>query len=86
MLLIYLETILLTLMSMLAAIVLLSLGLFALKDTLAAEYGLFISPNIFSVEVAQLLGFVIIASIVTAIFPSIEAYKSALHKQLSNKR
>ncbi|NVK24007.1 MAG: ABC transporter permease [Gammaproteobacteria bacterium] len=86
MLLIYLETLLLTLISVLAAVSLLSLGFLVFKEQLAAEYGLFISANIFSVEILQLIAFVFVAALVTAIFPSLEAYKSALHKQLSSRR
>ena len=84
--LIYIETILLTIVSILASIVVLTVTLLAVKDTLAANYGLFISPNIISVDVAETLVFVLVAAVITAILPSMEAYKSALHRQLSGKR
>ena len=85
MFLIYLETLILTISSMLLSILLLSLGLWLFKDKLAVDYGLFVSANIFSLEVIKLLGFVILAAILTAISPSMEVYNSALHRQLSRK-
>lgn len=83
MLLIYLESILLTLVSMAIAVALLSSLLLLFQDTITQTYGLFIDPNIFSLEIMKMLLFVTIASLCTAIFPSLEVYKSALHRQLS---
>jgi len=84
--LIFLEALLLTFVALLSALFLVSLGLATMKDWLATQFGLFLSPNIFSFEVFQLAGLVLLATIFTALVPSFEVYKSALHSQLSNKR
>ena len=63
----------------------LKIVLLSLDDWLASEYGLFLSHTVLSPEVLWLSALVILASIVVSIFPGIEAYKNALHMQLSGK-
>ncbi|WP_163930949.1 ABC transporter permease [Paraferrimonas sp. SM1919] len=85
MLLIYFEALLLTILAMLTSIALLTAALFGLKDALASGYGLFISANVLSSDIITLLGVVLVATSITAMLPAIEAYKSALHRQLASR-
>lgn len=85
-LLVMLEALLLTLASMLTALGGLTFGLIALEEWLAAKFGLFLSTNIFSSEIWFVIGGALIATLITVILPCMEAYKSALHRQLSNGR
>lgn len=82
MLLIYLEAIVLTLLSMATAFALLWIGLVVFGDRIGQAYGLFISANVFTLALAKLIGFVLLAALLTAVIPSIAVYKSALHGQL----
>lgn len=82
MLLVLLEAVLLTLLALITAAILLTVGLLGLQEFLAAEYGLFLTWNILSYDIAIASGAVVIASILTAAFPCYEAYKSAIHQQL----
>ena len=84
--LIFIEALLLTLIAIVTALILLSLGLVSLKDWLAIQFGLFLSPNIFSPEIVQVSILILLATLITAFYPSLEVYKSALHSQLSNRR
>jgi putative ABC transport system permease protein len=61
----------------------LTLALFSLDAWLAAEFGLFLSNNIFTMELMRLISIIFIATLVVSLFPGIEAYKHALHSQLS---
>jgi putative ABC transport system permease protein len=63
----------------------LKLILIALDDWLASEFGLFLSHDILSPDVMMLGALVILATILVSLFPGLEAYKSALHAQLTNK-
>ncbi len=82
MLLIYLEAIVLTLLSMATAFGLLWIGLVVFGDSIGTAYGLFISANVFTLALAKLMGFALLAALLTAVIPSIAVYKSALHRQL----
>ena len=82
MLLIYLEAIVLTLLSMATAFGLLWIGLVVFADSIGTVYGLFISANVFTLALAKLMGFALLAALLTAVIPSIAVYKSALHRQL----
>jgi putative ABC transport system permease protein len=62
---------------------LVTLSLMTLEGWLTAEYGLFLTTNIFSVQLLLLSVIIVIATIITALLPGIEAYKRALHSQLS---
>ncbi|MFC3094463.1 FtsX-like permease family protein [Alteromonas sediminis] len=82
-LLIVYEALLITALSVVAAYALVSLALVSLSDWLAQQYGLFLSSNLYSMNVLILVGFIFIAALVAAIVPAIEAYRKALQVQLS---
>lgn len=75
--LIQLEAILTTLMSMALAIAVLLLGISATQDILSTQFGLFISSNIFTPDLLMALGAVIISTILVGVFPAISAYRSS---------
>ena len=66
-----------------AACALVSASLATLSDWLIQHYGLFLSANIFSLDVAILGICVFVAIVLAALAPAIEAYKNALNTQLS---
>jgi putative ABC transport system permease protein len=59
--------------------------LFGLEDWLAAEFGLFLSYDILSTELMIMAGLVFLSTLIVSLIPGIEAYKNALHTQLSGK-
>ena len=73
-LLIELEAVLITLLSIILGIGLLSLGLFFLQDYLLSTYNLYISGHIFSIHSMKILFALLFASLATAIIPSVGAY------------
>lgn len=81
--LIQLEVLLLTLLSMVAAAVFLVLSLWAIQDTLAASYGLFISINPFSLQTLYWAGAILLATALLACIPAFAAYRRALTDGLS---
>jgi putative ABC transport system permease protein len=54
-----------------------------LADWLASNFGLFLSANIMSAELAIILCCVVVAAVVAALLPAIEAYRKGLQTQLS---
>ncbi|MBZ9612552.1 ABC transporter permease [Rheinheimera maricola] len=76
--LVQLEVLLITLMSMISAAALLWLGLYLLQDTLAAEFGLFIRLNIISMATLYWAGAVILLAAFLAAIPGILAYRKAV--------
>lgn len=82
-LMILLEALIIAVLAIVCSAVLLSLGLLLLKDWLASEYGLFLSHNIMSPELLITAALVLLATIIVSIIPGVEAYKNALHAQLS---
>jgi putative ABC transport system permease protein len=82
--LILLEAFILVGLAVITALALLSLILSGLAGWLAAEFGLFLSANIFSTEIFISIGLVMGATLVTAIFPAMEAYRNALNCQLGS--
>ena len=76
-LLIELEALLITLVSMLLAVAMLCLCLLVAGDFLASEYGLYITPRIFSGNTANLLLIISIATLIAAAVPSFNIYKKA---------
>jgi putative ABC transport system permease protein len=76
--LIQLEVMLITLFALLSAIALLWTSLYVLQDTLAAEFGLFISLNIFSQDTLYGAGATLLLSALLATIPGVMAYKKAL--------
>ncbi|WP_026376263.1 ABC transporter permease [Aestuariibacter salexigens] len=86
MLLIMLESMLMTLAAVVVALVVLALGIVTLKGWLAAEFGLFLTTNILTPQLWGAMGVVLVASVITSLFPAMEAYKSSLHSQLSGNK
>jgi hypothetical protein len=56
-----------------------------LDGWLVSEFGLFLSHNLLSSEIVSLIGLVILATMIVSLYPGIEAYKKALHMQLTGK-
>ncbi|GGW53027.1 ABC transporter permease [Alishewanella tabrizica] len=81
--LIQLEVLLLTVLSMLAAALFLVISLWAIQDTLAAHYGLFISVNPFSLQTLYWAAAILVATAVLACIPAFAAYRRALTDGLS---
>lgn len=81
--LIQLEVLLLTLMSMFMAAFFLVISLWAIQDTLAASYGLFISITPFSLQTLYWAGAILLATAVLACIPAFAAYRRALTDGLS---
>lgn len=82
-LLILLESIILVSLAITMSILILTLALFSFEAWLATEFGLFLSHNIFTVELMILISMIYAATLVMSLLPGIEAYKHALHSQLS---
>ena len=80
--LILLEALILVALSVMTSMALLTLALIGFEGWLAAEFGLFLSHDIFSTDIFMITGMVFVATLVVSIFPGIEAYKNALHTQL----
>ncbi len=83
--LIQLEVLLITLLSLLSAALLLLVSLYLLQDTLAADYGLFISLNIVRSESLYGAAAVIALSALLAVIPGVLAYRRALADGLTVK-
>ena len=81
--LVILEALIISVLALGCSMVLVTLSLMTLEGWLTAEYGLFLTTNIFSVQLLLLSVIIVIATIITALLPGIEAYKRALHSQLS---
>lgn len=81
--LIQLEVLLITLLSMLSAAAVLWLALFALQDTLAAEFGLFIGLNIIKLTSLYWAGAVLFLAALLATLPALLAYRRALSDGLA---
>lgn len=83
-LLILLEALILVSLAIIMSTLVLTLALFSLEGWLAAEFGLFLSDDIFTMELMILISMIYIATLVVSFFPGIAAYKYALHSQLSS--
>jgi len=70
-------------LSMLAAALFLVVSLWAIQDTLAAHYGLFISITPFSLQTLYWAGAILVATAVLACIPAFAAYRRALTDGLS---
>lgn len=81
--LILLEALILVCLAIFSAGILLSVFLTIFSDWLAAEFSLFLSPNIFSQDLLIVSGLVLIATLLSAIYPAIEAYRKAISSDLS---
>lgn len=81
--LIVLEAVLITVFAFASALLLVWASLFVLSDWLIAQYGLFLSSNIFTVEILVLFIFILFTVILAAFMPAIEAYRNGLNSKLS---
>ena len=81
--LVLIEALILVSVAIIASVMTISLTLTLLGDWLASEYGLFLSANLLSMEALMAIGVILIASIITSTIPAFEAYKNALHSNLS---
>lgn len=81
--LVILEALIITILAIVCSVAVVTLSLVLLESWLTAEYGLFLTSNIFSMDMLILFAIVILATLVTALLPGIEAYKKALHSTLS---
>lgn len=76
--LIQLEVLMVTLLSMLSAAALLFISLYLLQDKLAADFGLFISLQIIKTTSLYWAGAILLLSAVLATIPGVLAYRKAL--------
>ncbi|GAB57887.1 ABC transporter permease [Rheinheimera nanhaiensis] len=76
--LIQLEVLLITLLSMLTAALLLSGSLLLLQDSLAANYGLFIGLNIIKLTTLYWAAGILLLAMLLAVIPAVSAYRKAL--------
>lgn len=81
--LIELEVLLLTALSLLAGLVVLTLGLAIAQPWLASEFGLFISANPLSVQTAYLMGGILLLAALMGLVPALTAYRRALAEGLN---
>jgi putative ABC transport system permease protein len=84
-LLILFESLILICISIAMAISGLKVMLVILDGWLVSKFGLFLSHNLLSSEIFNLIGLVILATMLVSLYPGIEAYKKALHMQLTGK-
>ncbi|WP_293758027.1 FtsX-like permease family protein [uncultured Paraglaciecola sp.] len=84
-LLILFESLILICISIAMAISGLKVMLVILDGWMVSEFGLFLSHNLLSSEIVSLIGLVILATMIVSLYPGIEAYKKALHMQLTGK-
>ena len=84
-LLILFESLILICISIAMAISGLKVMLVILDEWMVSEFGLFLSHNLLSSEIVSLIGLVILATMIVSLYPGIEAYKKALHMQLTGK-
>ncbi|XOV78096.1 MAG: ABC transporter permease [Aestuariibacter sp.] len=79
------EALIIVLLSMFAAVVIVSLILTSMSDWLASSYGLFLDGNLFNWQLLEVAMIIVTASVVTSIIPAFDAYRTALHSSLSVK-
>ena len=83
-LLILFEALILVSLAIITSVVILTLTLFSLESWLAAEFGLFLNDSIFTMELMKIMSMIFIATLVVSLLSGIQAYKYALHAQLSS--
>ncbi|MDU0353739.1 FtsX-like permease family protein [Paraglaciecola aquimarina] len=81
--LVLLEALIISVFAIMLSFLVVTLLLTALDGWLTAEYGLFLNQNVLTQDSAMLALIILGATSVTALIPGIEAYKRALHGQLS---
>ena len=82
-LLILLEALILVGLATIMSMGILILALYSLESWLAAEFGLFLSHNIFTMDLLGLISMIFIATLLVPLLPGISAYRYALHGQLT---
>jgi putative ABC transport system permease protein len=83
--LVILEALIISILALFVSVAVVTILLTLLDGWLTAEYGLFLSNNVLSKDLLVLSAVIIVATIVTALIPGLEAYKNALHTQLSGR-
>lgn len=78
------EALLLVSLSIVGAVALLNISFFLLGGWLASTYGLFVDANIFSYNTLMLAIAVLVCAAVVTLLPAADAYKTALHSNLSS--
>ena len=80
--LVLLEAGLLVILAMVTAVGVVSAALYLVRDWLAAHYGVFLTPSLWSWDLLGLLAVILAATLVTSTIPALTAYKTALHSRL----
>lgn len=80
--LVILEALIISILALFFSLAIVTLSLTLLDGWLAAEYGLFISPNVLSADLLILSSIIMGATLITALVPGLDAYKKVLHSQL----
>lgn len=83
--LVILEALIISILALFFSLAIVTLSLTFLDSWLAAEYGLFLSPNVLSADLLILSSIIMGATLITALIPGLEAYKKVLHSQLSGR-
>ncbi|MBU2980092.1 ABC transporter permease, partial [Alteromonas sp. C1M14] len=82
-LLIQTEALLISLLACLLSVGLVSAIIAMTADWMSSEYGLFLSPDIFTTSTLGVILLVLVATWVASLVPAIKAYRQALHSGLS---
>jgi putative ABC transport system permease protein len=83
--LVLLEALILVVLAMASAIGFIGLTQYLSGDWLASHYGLFLSGHMLTKDTLMAMLVIVVATIITALLPAVEAYKNALHTVLSTK-
>ncbi|MBL4631608.1 MAG: ABC transporter permease [Paraglaciecola sp.] len=81
--LVILEALSISMLALVFSVSLVTLLLTLLDSWLTAEYGLFLTNNILTMDLLILSGVILAATTITSLIPGVEAYKNAIHTQLS---
>ena len=84
-LLIQLEALFITLVSLILSVVLVAGLITAIKPWLSSEYGLFITGQLFGQSSAIIGSLVLVSTYIVSLFPAIAAYRRGLHAGLNSK-
>jgi putative ABC transport system permease protein len=77
-----LEALLITVSSIVIALVALGAGDIWLREWLLSEFGLFLSESLLQADIWRLLAGILLAAIISALLPAIKAYRQGLNTQL----
>ncbi|MEM0911865.1 MAG: FtsX-like permease family protein [Pseudomonadota bacterium] len=83
--LILIEALAISVLALISSTALVSVLAVTMEGWLSENYGLFLSRSVIGSELFVLAGLIIIATLIAAVIPAIEAYQRALHSQLSAK-